>query len=96
MPIMKPTIHLNGSSLGHLIEDYEKAARLVGDALVALGQTVPNGRDYYPQGPYACTVATKEHDARLAKLRDVRQELAEILDELQDQKDLREASQTDR
>jgi hypothetical protein len=40
-----PTIHLNGTSREQLLKDLQKAANRVRDALAAVEQTAPNGRD---------------------------------------------------
>lgn len=74
----KPTIHLNGTSATSLAEAYEKAATAVSAALEAVYEAGPNGRDYYPQGPAALRSATAEHEARLASLRGVRDELMQL------------------
>ena len=76
----KPTIHINGTSGNVLSEQYATAARAVNEAINALGEAAPNGRDYYPQGPGAITEATAEHKARLTKLRTVHAELLELWD----------------
>jgi hypothetical protein len=80
MPLTMPTIHLNGSSKGMLIEGYTDAHYAIQQALEKLGQTYPNGRDFYPQGAGAIRKAEAEHEARLAKLREVQKELMELVE----------------
>jgi len=88
--MMKPTVHLNGTSVGKLIEMYQSAIADVDVALMRVAEACPNGRDYYPQGPGALEVAHREHNARLEKLRAVRNELLEIYEHLLDENDVLE------
>jgi len=74
----RPTIHLNGTSLGQLIEDNERASSAIRDAIEVMSETGPNARDYYPQGDAAIAAAIAEHRARLDKLREVLTELEAI------------------
>ncbi len=67
--MMKPTIHMNGTSKGRLLDGYTEAALAIRHAMDKLAETAPNGRDYYPQGPDAIGKATNEHSERMAKLR---------------------------
>jgi hypothetical protein len=73
-----PTIHLNGTSKGRLIEDLCEASNKLDDAYNALKQCAPNGRDYYPQGPDAMRQAEKEHLDRLGRLDAVKNEIDEL------------------
>lgn len=85
MTLIKPTIHLNGTSREQLLEGYCDAI----DALHAAGRKLaaayPNGRDYYVQGPVATTRAMSQHEARMAKLKSVIAELEEIVMHIRDQ-----------
>lgn len=83
--MIKPTIHLNGTSANALLDQYTTAGDAVRLALEALGNAAPNGRDYYPQGPAAFEQARKEHDARTAKLREVLVDLGELAEHVADQ-----------
>jgi hypothetical protein len=76
--MMSPTIHLNGTSRQELLDGYVVTLSAVCDAIIALGKTYPNGRDYYVQGPDATHNAMEEHRARLQRLISVRDELNEI------------------
>lgn len=78
MNLMKPTIHLNGTSRDNLAEPLEQARTAVRKAIEAVQATAPNGRDYYPQGPDAIRTATIEHGNRLNYLQIVDRELAEL------------------
>lgn len=77
-----PRIHLNGSSRNSLFEGYERAGALLQEAIVALGETSPNARDYYPLGPGAYQRAVGEHAHRVARLRAVQGELYWLLESL--------------
>jgi len=72
-----PTVHLNGSSPKNLYEDAVEARRAVEDALEKLRAVVPNGRDYYPQGPDAINTAQEQYWAMRQKLQEVSDELLE-------------------
>ncbi len=73
--MIKPTIHMNGSGRDTLLDGYATAVRAVGIAIESLCDAAPNARDYYPQGDGAYAEARCEHKARVAKLRDVQDEL---------------------
>ena len=47
--MIKPTIHLNGTSPERLFEDYHKASLAVDAAIDALASIEFHSRDYYPQ-----------------------------------------------
>lgn len=76
--LMVPTIHPNGTSRDYLLESYKHAADAVRDAIIALDEAAPHGRDYYPQGQGAIDHAIEEHRERLMKLADVISELEQI------------------
>jgi hypothetical protein len=73
--MMKPSIHLNGSSRDDLFDGYMVALAAMQTAIDAVIQTVPHGRDYYPQGDDALPQAMAEHRDRLLRLRAVEDEL---------------------
>jgi hypothetical protein len=76
--MMKPTVHLNGTSAGDLFEQLSEALSALRAAETKLQSAAPNGRDYYPQGPDAIHKAQEEHYARCIKLRDVINDLSEL------------------
>lgn len=77
--MITPTINPNGSSIDDLIDPRLKAMGRLMDAIEALKQTAPNGRDY-PSDADRCTADRDEHFDRLAKLRAVFDQIAnEIL-----------------
>jgi hypothetical protein len=70
-----PTIHLNGSNKANMLEDLANAREAILLAIVAVAETVPNGRDYFTQGRGALTQAQAEHRARIDALSGVMDEL---------------------
>jgi hypothetical protein len=65
--MIKPTIHLNGTSRERLAEGYADAASKLREAISALAAAGPNRRDYYPQGLDIYTVAAADHEDRIAR-----------------------------
>lgn len=75
-----PTIHLNGTARSQLQEQYDRAYRALTEAVQALNDAGPNARDYYVQEVGAYGVACREHEARLAALAQVRDDLLQLFD----------------
>jgi hypothetical protein len=88
--MIKPTVHLNGTSRETLTTEYETALHAVQAALAAVRAITVNARDYYVQGPHAFETADLEHFARLQRLEATEAELTEILIHLIDGAPLRE------
>ena len=82
--LTKPTVHLNGTSKSELALTLEIAAQAIRSAEMALGQTAPNGRDYYPQGDRVIYKAQDEHLSRLRRLVSVREELELLREHLEE------------
>jgi hypothetical protein len=78
----KPSIHLNGTSLDALSEDYTEARCAVSRAITALEKNPPNARDYYVQGKHAYSEAVQEHYDRIRRLESVYSDLLEICEYL--------------
>lgn len=78
--VTAPMVHLNGTSRRELTEQYENAARAVRDALKAVGESAPNGRDYYLQG--TLPQAQREHESRITRLASVLDELEQLFEEV--------------
>ena len=72
-----PTVHLNGTSRGVLLESHQDALAAVLRAQDALRQACPNARDY--PTPEAASRAQDEHYSRVGRLQSVKDELQEIL-----------------
>ena len=76
--MMKPTIHLNGTSRQELLEGYLSAIAALNRAIDEVSLTAPNGRDYYVQDGEAWRRASAEHQHRMQRLNAVREEIMEI------------------
>ena len=83
--LIVPTVHLNGTSRGELLQQLEVAYGKVQDARDALVEAAPNGRDYYVQGPDALQRANDEHLGRVQRLNDVLSDLQTLLQAVFDQ-----------
>jgi hypothetical protein len=73
-----PTVHLNGTSAGDLLNAIAAARTAVREAEEAMGRVCPNGRDYYPQGGAAIQEALRQHANRCHSLRAIYNEIGEI------------------
>jgi hypothetical protein len=54
-------------------------------AMRLMALAAPNGRDYYPQGPDALPQAGVEHRERIAKVKEVYDELGSLASAIHDQ-----------
>jgi hypothetical protein len=72
--MITPTINFNGSSVANLINPRLTAMDHLMDAIEALKQVTPNGRDY-PSDIWGCIDDREAHFERLAKLRALREEI---------------------
>jgi hypothetical protein len=72
--VITPTININGSSKDDLLMPRLNAMDLLMEAIEALKQTTPNGRDYLGNNT-ACIADREEHYVRLAKLRAIHDEI---------------------
>lgn len=77
--LVKPTVHLNGTGKQTLIDEWQDAVNILNAAYRALKLCGPNGRDYYPQGPDACSAATGQHFDRLRVIDAVKGELEALI-----------------
>lgn len=75
--MMKPTIHMNGTSKHDLYSGFLLAHQALHEAMYAVQRTSPNGRDFH--GPAAIRDAEREHQARLQRINDVLNELEELV-----------------
>ena len=74
-----PHIHSNGTSHDTLLADLCDAITAINDAISVVNETYPNLRDYYPiQQPGTWGLAVEQHNVRVGKLREVRDELEAI------------------
>lgn len=84
-----PTIHMNGTSGEELISQLTYALRAVSMAREAVAAASPNARDYYPKGPESYSLAVQQAVAREQKLREVGDELSQLLEAVIEEVDLR-------
>ncbi len=81
-----PQININGTSAESLLEECRVAARAIRDALKALNAMTVNGRDWqFDGGPNEYRLARAEHDERLRKFNQVREEILTIHNAIDDQ-----------
>jgi hypothetical protein len=83
--LIKPTVHLNGTSGDDLLEQLTDANVSICEALTDLCDAAPNARDYYPQGDTAFRAARSQHDFRVARLISVREEIQALAHHVADQ-----------
>jgi hypothetical protein len=76
--MIKPTIHLNGTSPERLFEDYHNAYRAVNAAIEALANVEFHPRDYYPQDDKVFELARAQRVEQFTKLREIRDELRDV------------------
>ena len=77
-----PTVHLNGTAKQELIDQLCGACNAINDALIAVTNAMPNGRDYYTQDVQAFPKALEERGTRIKTLVSVRNELMEIAEHI--------------
>ena len=79
--LTKPIPHLNGSGKKNLLEQYTMAAEAVFKVMEVVNiAACPHGRDYYvSKDECAFSKARTEHRARMEKLREVFDELQELV-----------------
>jgi glucose-6-phosphate 1-dehydrogenase len=76
--LIKPTVHMNGTSAKSLAEQYANAGYALNAAIMALEAIDVNGRDYYPQGDGVIQDAIKQHAERIRQVVQVREENTEL------------------
>jgi hypothetical protein len=85
----KPTVHVNGTDAQTLFDNYYNALRKVKDAIKALNECAPNGRDYYLQRHMPENLgdpigeAIDEHRQRLVALGNIERELQALAEHVQ-------------
>ncbi len=77
--LIAPTIHLNGTSKEELLDKLTGALTTLNSALNAVALTAPHGRDYYLQGENAHAQARGQHNDRLRRLEEIRNEILFIV-----------------
>lgn len=81
-----PTIHLAGTDKDELIDQLTNAFGLVAAAIRGVQETAPHARDYFvtTQGHLDWHKAIAQHRARLLKLTEVRDELEDLIRDIQE------------
>ena len=82
---------MNGTAAADLLEEYMKAAAAIRSASERVAHAGPNARDYYVKGDEAFPAALAEHESRVWKLREVLGEIEEIMQNIVEQEDQRQA-----
>ena len=72
--MIRPIVNINGTSRTDLIDPRLKAYRLIEDAVKALREVTPNGRDY-PGDNDRCIEQREYHYSRLRVLNNIADEL---------------------
>jgi hypothetical protein len=72
--MIRPTLNINGTDAFDLIDARRNAMDALNEAIEALKQVTPNGRDY-PGDTMACVADRTIHFDRLAALHTLREEL---------------------
>lgn len=76
--MIKPTVHINGTSREELMEQYRDIGAAARELLAKISAAWPNGRDYYPQGDNAHGTAADEMSARRERIQTVLDEIIEL------------------
>lgn len=84
-----PTVHLNGTGGETLFQGFFDAWTAIHHAADKLSHAAPHGRDYYTQGDSAYDAARGEHEQRLKRLQDIKNELKAIMAGIRSQIDER-------
>jgi hypothetical protein len=85
LKIQLPLVHMNGTGIKTLTEDYDNAGDKLRDFVDTWERMEFNARDYYPHGPEAWTKARDARDAINAKIREIEQYIDAHREHLYDQ-----------
>ncbi len=90
--MVKPVIHMNGTSAAALLEELSTAYNALSNAVEALAAASPNGRDYYPLGSNANFFqAQDQHRMRIAAIQGIMRDLEELSEHIDAQASKRTA-----
>ena len=87
-----PRLHSNGTSGEDLREGYMRVLEVVEDAIRAMRQIAPHGRDYYVQPGDALHRAREEHRVRVDRLLELKADIETLAESVVKQDAQREAS----
>jgi hypothetical protein len=79
-----PSVHLNGTSRGSLIEQQHDVWEAANKLMVALSEAAPHGRDYYVQEGNPLTQAQEEHRARVRQVQTIMDDSENTIIKLQE------------
>jgi hypothetical protein len=82
--VITPTVHLGGTARQSLLDQFMEAGHALSLALSKMQAAFPNGRDYYPQGPGAVTLAMQDHASRVARVQSVVDEYGALCEAVAD------------
>ena len=71
--IQLPIVHMNGTGIKTLTEDYDNADDALHTFIDVWGRMEFNSRDYYPLGPESWTHARERRDEINAKIREIKE-----------------------
>ena len=82
--LAKPTIHLNGDSAENLYEGFLNAYHAMTAAITTLENMHPNGRNFYPQGDDALTLAVQQNLDRIRTAQTIRDDVLALAEHCRD------------
>jgi hypothetical protein len=80
-----PTVHSNGSGEKNLTKQIKDVYVALHDVIDVMRQASPHGRDYYTQEDGAFEKARDEHEARIAKVKSVMDDMLKLNDGIMEQ-----------
>lgn len=83
--VVGPKVNINGTKGEVLLRQIQDAGSGLRKAMDALGDAAPHGRDYLPQGQGEYSLAAKQHQDRMARLKGVYDELQQVAMLISDQ-----------
>ena len=86
--LIVPTVHINGTNGGDLLDQHCDAMRALSDAMEKLPH--PNGRDFYVQSPGAIQDAMRQRERWAKALQAIHDEIEQIATKISDQVHARE------
>ena len=88
-----PMVHLGGTHPDDLLAGYLESMDKLYEAIQALQKACPNARDYVGSPTtwaHTFAAAAQEHQSRVARVIEVRQEIESIIGNIQEQVEMRE------
>ncbi len=82
--VVTPIIHLNGDRKETLVTNLENAYKALRKACLALMQSAPNGRNFYPE-PGRYERAYEQHTIRMQHLQEVLDSLSAEVNQIEEE-----------